>query len=118
MNAKITWFEFLGKDAETLRTFYAELFGWRLQMVDTEVGPYAFTDPEQTGVPGGVGPVPMGPGWTTVYVGVDDLEAAVARAEAHGGRVLMPITQLPNGHIAVVADPEGHAMGLSQFNDR
>lgn len=114
MTAKITWFEVLGRDAAALRAFYADLFGWTLKIQETPMGPYGVSDAAETGIPGGVGPAPRGSGWTTVYVDVDDLDAALARARAGGGTVLMPPTDLPEVRIAVIADPEGHPVGLSQ----
>jgi predicted enzyme related to lactoylglutathione lyase len=47
------------------------------------------------------------PGWFG-YVGVDDVDATVARIEAAGGQVQMPPTDIPEaGRIAMVADPQG-----------
>jgi len=110
----ITWFEVLGSDAEALRSFYSDVLGWTFAMQDTPMGPYGVVSCEQGGVPGGVGAAPMGAGWTTFYVGVADVDAAVEKAVAAGGRVLLPPTDLPETRIAVVADPEGHPVGLSR----
>jgi predicted enzyme related to lactoylglutathione lyase len=108
----VSWFEVMGRDLEALSAFYAELFGWRLQRLPGP--PYVATEPGWDGLPGGVGQAPQGPGWTTFYVKVDDVPAAVARAERQGGRVLMPPVALPDGvTVAVIADPEGHPVGLS-----
>lgn len=114
MTGKITWFEVLGTDTAALAAFYSGIFGWKLKVQQTPVGPYAFTEGEQTGVPGGVGPAPGGKGWTTFYVEVDSIEDTIAKATAQGGSVLMPPTNLPDTRIAVIADPEGHPMGLTQ----
>lgn len=51
--------------------------------------------------------------WTTFYLQVENIRASVARAEALGGKVLMPIMKIPEGEIAVVADPEGHPVGFA-----
>lgn len=111
-NGRVSWFEVVGRDGDALRAFYGELFGWKL--VPHEGSDYHVTPDGWDGVPGGVGTVPQGQGWATFYVKVDDVEAAVARAVGRGGRVLMPRTDLPHGTtIAVVADPEGHPVGLS-----
>jgi predicted enzyme related to lactoylglutathione lyase len=47
-----------------------------------------------------------------VYVQVPDLKAAIAHAERLGGKLLRPIMELPELSFAVIADPEGHAVGL------
>ena len=47
------------------------------------------------------------PGWF-VYVGVDDVDTAVAKVESAGGKTLMPAWDIPTiGRIAMVADPQG-----------
>lgn len=112
MATKVVWFEVLGKDADRLKAFFSELFGW--QYKEAPSMNYGMTDPEATGIGGGVGAAPQGPGWTTFYVGVPDLEETLKRAEKLGGKVLMPITKLPDTTIAVLADPEGHPIGLAQ----
>ncbi|MEZ4236413.1 MAG: VOC family protein [Myxococcota bacterium] len=111
-NGQVSWFEVMGQDTAALRGFYGELFGWKLQPLPEM--DYAVTPEGWAGVPGGVGKAPQGPGWTTFYVKVDDVPAAIGRAEAGGGKVLMPPHRLPDGvTIAVIADPEGHPVGLS-----
>jgi uncharacterized protein len=42
------------------------------------------------------------------YVGVDDVDATVAQIEAKGGKALMPAFDIPQGRIAMVADPQGN----------
>ena len=44
------------------------------------------------------------------YVGVDDVDAMVARIEAKGGQALMPAFDIPQGRIAMVADPQGNPL--------
>ena len=110
-NGTVRWFEVMGQDTERLRAFYGEVVGWSLQPVpDMD---YQITGPDHEGLPGGVGKVPAGPGWTTFYVEVDDLQAAVERATALGGTVAMPAMPIGRGRtVAVVQDPEGHPIGL------
>lgn len=113
---EVSWFEVIGRDLQRLNAFYAELFGWKL--VPIEGMPYATTPRDWEGLPGGVGSLGDGPGWTTFYVKVDDIDAAVARAVAGGGTVKMPVTRIGDGTIvAVIADPEGHPVGLSKSVD-
>jgi uncharacterized protein len=50
-----------------------------------------------------------------VYIGVDSLEDAVAAAEANGGSVVTPPTDVPGqGRFAAVNDSEGNEIGLWQ----
>ena len=112
MGNPVVWFEVLGNDGGELRKFYGNLFGWTFN--EMESMDYGMIDANGKGIPGGVGKAPQGPGWVTFYVEVDDIEAAVTRATEGGGKVLMPVTRLPDTTIAVFADPEGHPIGLSQ----
>jgi uncharacterized protein len=103
----------IGKDAATLKSFYGELFDWPLE--EAEIPGYFFARPDgEEGLQGGIGADPSGgPGHVTFYVQVDDLQAALDKAELLGGRTVMPVSEIPNGPtIALLADPEGHTIGL------
>jgi predicted enzyme related to lactoylglutathione lyase len=58
--------------------------------------------------------------WTPVHLDfvVDDLPAAVARAEAAGAVVEKSITTHAWGSIALLADPFGHGLCILQFSER
>ena len=47
------------------------------------------------------------------YVDVPSVGGSIEQVLALGGKVLMPATSLPDTTIAVIADPEGHPVGLS-----
>jgi predicted enzyme related to lactoylglutathione lyase len=51
----------------------------------------------------------------TGYVSVADLDATLAKVVDLGGSVIMPsFSPAPGVQLALVADPEGHVLGLSQ----
>jgi predicted enzyme related to lactoylglutathione lyase len=105
------WFEVAGKDFEGLKSFYSQLFGWKL--TDMPEMPYSTVDASNGGIPGGIGQAPEGnPGHVTFYVQVDDIEQALAKAESLGGKRSMGPMDIPNGQIALFTDPEGHEIGL------
>ena len=113
MANKIVWFEVVGKDGDKLKGFFGELFGWTYK--EAQGLNYGMTDAELTGVGGGVGVAPGGASWSTFYVGVDDIEAALTKAKRLGAKELIPVTKLPDAtFFAVFADPEGHPVGLFQ----
>lgn len=64
----------------------------------------------------GIGGTPDGStGHVTGYVSVDDIDAVLARAVELGGAVVMPkFSPGPNAVVALVADAEGHVVGLSE----
>ena len=52
----------------------------------------------------------------TGYVTVDDINATLAKAESLGGKTIMGKFS-PDGtaQLALVADPEGHVLGLTEM---
>jgi predicted enzyme related to lactoylglutathione lyase len=125
MGNPVVHFEVSGADPAALRDYYGKLFGWQFQTaapVAPEVsqpGQYAFIDrmttPDGTGIPGGVG---GGDGFgsrTLFYVGVPDVEAALAEAERLGGtRVLGPARNEGGGVVVGhFKDPEGNLIGVA-----
>ncbi|MFT4976074.1 MAG: putative enzyme related to lactoylglutathione lyase [Myxococcota bacterium] len=112
MSASVVWFEVTGQDAAALKGFYGGMFGWSMSFDNPQR--YAQLPKEEGAIGGGVG-LRDGAGWSTFYVAVPDIEAQVAQAQALGGQVLDPIRPMPGGSfIAVVADPDGNAVGLYQ----
>jgi predicted enzyme related to lactoylglutathione lyase len=110
----IAWFEVVGKDVQTLKKFYGDLFDWPME--DAPGGmPYAIVMPEgQNGLMGGIGPDPSGgSGHVTWYVGSDDVQADLDKAESLGGQTVMPpMNPMEGTEIALFSDPEGHVIGL------
>jgi predicted enzyme related to lactoylglutathione lyase len=111
---RVIHFEVVGKDGPALQRYYSDLFAWNLNTDNP--GGYGMTSPDQTGIVVGVGASPDGSGgWVTGYVKVDDIDATLARATELGGSVIMP-KMSPDGtaQLALVADPEGHVLGLTE----
>jgi predicted enzyme related to lactoylglutathione lyase len=53
------------------------------------------------------------PGDVLVYVATDDIDATLAKAEALGGKTLVPKTEIPGmGWWALFSDPTGNCVGL------
>jgi uncharacterized protein len=120
MGQPVVHFEVIGKDGDKLRSYYSELFGWEF---GDPIGPtnYAVTrrdgntNADGAGIGGGVGTGPEGyPGHVTFYVEVDDVGAALEKAEKLGGTRVMGPDKMsePPIEIALFTDPEGHVIGL------
>jgi predicted enzyme related to lactoylglutathione lyase len=112
MGAPLAYFDIAGKDPARLATFYSELFDWKV--TDGPEPGYSMVD---TGgeVGGGIGAVQEGDaGGVTIYLRVDDLQRYLDKAAALGGATVLDPTELAGGFgsIAVLADPEGRAVGL------
>ncbi|HWX73830.1 MAG TPA: VOC family protein [Solirubrobacteraceae bacterium] len=117
MGRPVVHFEVIGQDSERLSSYYSELFGWQI----TNAGPgYGLIDraanlgPDGIGIGGGIGGGPEGyGGHATFYVGVEDVEAALAKAESLGGSRIMGPRQVSDEiEVGLFADPEGHVIGV------
>jgi predicted enzyme related to lactoylglutathione lyase len=115
----IHWFEIPARDLGRAQAFYEKLLGRPLRreaMGGSELAVFASSEQGVGGclVAGGDAPRPAD-GGTRVYLNAEpSLEAALARAAAAGGRVVLPKTLLPGemGAYALVADSEGNIVGL------
>jgi hypothetical protein len=47
------------------------------------------------------------------FVAVDDVAATLARAEELGGAVIQPVQQVPGVSFGVLADAQGHRIGVA-----
>ncbi len=118
MAQQVVHFEIIGSDPTTLRGYYADLFDWAYTVGDpttdkvSAMGGYGSV--AGAGLNGGVG---GGPGFgprVLFYVGVPDVEAALARAERLGGkRLLGPEPAGAEFVVGHFADPEGNIIGVA-----
>jgi len=98
-------------DAPRARRLYQEMFGWPVNLLDET---YALVGGEGGQPAGGIGQAgPDGP-YTgiVVYFRVDDIDDALARAEALAGTRVMEPAETPVSRIAAFADPDGNLIGL------
>jgi len=52
----------------------------------------------------------------TGYITVADINATLAKAESLGGKTVVPrFSPDGNSHLALVADPEGNVLGLTEL---
>lgn len=110
MTHPVMWFEVLGADGNRLRSFYGDLFGWTFNLAPTG---YGVVEHAGRGIPGGVGTARDDMrSWVTFYVETADVTAALAKAEALGGKVVVPRMVTPNVTLGIFEDPEGHPIGL------
>lgn len=104
--------EFPSDDPARARAFYEAVAGWQFSEVEGMPGYWTFATGEGRGGAIGrrgesVGPV------VRAYITVDDLEDAVATAQANGGTLVDAPTEVPGmGRFASILDPEGSEIGL------
>lgn len=108
---KFVWFEVVTPDAAATRRFYSESLGWKVH--EAEMGgptPYAMFQMADGTAQSGVAQFPpQGErAYWISYVSVEDVDATVAKAEAHGGTLLVPAVDMPGvGRFAGITDPQG-----------
>ena len=108
----LTWNECQTTDAERAEKFYRAVFAYDVEAVQMDAGPlYRVLKIDGKSV-GGLMPIrpEMGevpPNWATCFA-VEDADAACARTDDLGGRVLASPLDLPRiGRFAVLQDPVG-----------
>ena len=116
MADKFIWYELMSTDVDAGLDFYKAVVGWNaadhpgstesgnryvvLSVGDRGVGGALQLNEEM--IAGGARPAWVG------YIGVDDADAKAAAIEAAGGKVLMPVNDIPDvGRFAMLADPGG-----------
>lgn len=108
MSNPVVHFEIQGKDGAKLQEYYAGLFGWKIN-ADNPVN-YGLVAAGNGGIGGGISDGAPG---VTIYVAVPDLQAALDKAVALGGKVVTPVTHVPGMvTFAQFQDPEGNLMGI------
>jgi predicted enzyme related to lactoylglutathione lyase len=111
------WTDLSTPDCDTAKAFYSALLGWELEDVPSPMGTYVVgkvdgkevagmmsQSPEQSGVP---------PMWQ-IYLKSDRIEDTLERIMSHGGSTLVPPFEIPDGRIAIVADPTGAGFCLME----
>ena len=104
--------EFSTHDREATGKFYADLFDWKIEQMPE----MSYATFEAEGGPGGgFNPVTEEnpAGTVVVYVGTDDIDASLAKAESLGGKTLVPKSEIPNyGWFGLFRDPTSNMVGL------
>lgn len=104
-------------DLEKAKSFYTQLFSWKLE--DVPVGgdnTYTMINVGE-GTGGGMmkSPVPGMPSAWLAYVLVDDIHASTEKARSLGAHVMKDVMEVMNaGWLSIITDPTGAALGLWQ----
>jgi predicted enzyme related to lactoylglutathione lyase len=117
-----SWFELHTRDYDAALDFYRNVFRWDTHAIsDTPEFRYTtLRDGESwlAGVMDASGFLPDGvPAHWSVYFGVDDTDAALAKIVDLGGSIVMPAEDTPYGRLAAAADPTGARFKLVAPNE-
>lgn len=104
--------EFPADDVERAKAFYGAVFGWSFESMDGFENYYLYTaGPGELG--GGIGKRgENAPATVRNYIGVADVDDALAKVTANGGTIVVPKTDIGFGWYAAVTDTEGNEIGL------
>jgi len=108
---KVVHVEISAKDPGKAGEFYKALFGWKIHSM--EAMDYTMFDDGGTG--GGFSKVGENTpeGSVLIYISTDDIDASLAKAEALGGKIIMPKTEIPQtGWFGIFEDPSGNQLGV------
>jgi predicted enzyme related to lactoylglutathione lyase len=105
--------EIRSADPDATRRFFAELLEWKVAAEGAFPG-YTFID---TGAADGpataIGPRQGAEDEVLFFVGVEDVAATLARAAELGGAIVQPAQEVPGVTFGVLADPQGHKVGVA-----
>lgn len=113
---KFVWYEWMGKDVAGAVDFYRHVVGWEIAESDMAGFPYQIASVGGYGVGGLFATPPEAQGappcWTG-YIRVENVDSALAKLKAAGGRALREPMDIPNvGRMAVVTDSQGAPFSL------
>jgi predicted enzyme related to lactoylglutathione lyase len=108
------WYELMTTDPEGAKAFYDKVVGWDIGQGEAAYNGYRMINRKDGGFAGGVLPLTFEmqqhgarPTWLG-YLYVPDVDQAIGKIEAAGGKALMPAMDIPNvGRIAMLTDPQG-----------
>lgn len=102
----VVHFEIGCRNLADTKNFYSQLFQW-------EFNDLFQTNADSTGITGHLVSLGHEPhNYTIFYIQVDDVAAAIKKAESLGGsKIVGPIT-IPTGTFAWLKDPQGNTIGL------
>lgn len=117
----LSWAELMTTDTNAAADFYHKVLGWTEETHDIGMGPYTcFTNSSGKAVAGAMPPPPNVPEGTpphwSMYITVDDVDAAVAAAESNGGTIVCPPMDVPSvGRMAHFSDPQGAMIAVITY---
>jgi predicted enzyme related to lactoylglutathione lyase len=111
--APIVFVDIVGTELPKQAQFYREVFGWQIGAGGDFSAPVAapmrgtlrVEDPKENPIE------------RVIYLGVPDINAALAAVAAHGGKTVLPRLEVPGVAIlALFTDPAGNRMGLVEMD--
>jgi predicted enzyme related to lactoylglutathione lyase len=117
----LSWNELATRDLEAAKSFYSKVFGWGVKsnkMPDGSEYVEWLIDGHSVGGGQAMGSMypPQVPAHWLVYFAVANTDDVVKKAQELGGQVMAPAMDIPQGRMAVLADPQGAAFAVIQLS--
>lgn len=110
---RFVWHDHMSGDPAAAGSFYTDLLGWELEI--WKAGEFDYPMIKTSGqTHGGFGPAQGGapPHWLG-HILVEDVDEAILRVEAAGGKTVAPAMDIPEvGRMVVISDPQGAVVSL------
>jgi uncharacterized protein len=104
--------EIRSADPDATRDFLGRLFGWSYS--EGAYPGYTFVDTGVEGaLPTAISPLQGDQDAVLFFVGVEDVAETLAQAERLGGRIIQPAQTVPGVTFGVLADKQGHLIGVA-----
>jgi len=122
MDHTIVHFEIPAKNAEKLRKFYSDLFGWKIEkapgpveywLIETVPVDEKTMMPLRPGVNGGMYKREHADQKQVNYFSVESIDQYVEKIKKTGGKIVQPKQEVMGiGYVAVAQDPEGNLFAM------
>jgi uncharacterized protein len=115
-----SWNELTTPDPKAALEFYTKLFGWTTEVMQMPGFEYNIVKAGGQAI-GGVMTLPKEgcPTMWSAYVTVDNIDETAKLAEALGGKIIMPPTDIPEvGRFAIFCDPQGALISAISYLPR
>ena len=108
----LCWNELSTREPDKAKEFYGAVFGWEPDVDESGPIPYTRWTRGEDDIVAGMMEMgdqfpPEVPSHWGVCFAVEDTDAAVAKVEPAGGKVMVPPTDIPIGRFSVMTDPQG-----------
>jgi predicted enzyme related to lactoylglutathione lyase len=123
MDHTIVHFEIPAKNVETLKDFYAKLFGWKIEKYPGQMDYWTIETvpvdqkmtPTHPGVNGGLYKKEKPENKPVNYISVESVDEYLDKVKVLGGRILQNKQEVPGvGWVAIALDPEGNQIAMLQ----
>jgi uncharacterized protein len=113
MSNPFTYAELHTQNPAAAKTFYRQLFDWKMDDHENPNGVYTEIDLGE-GFPGGLlqAAAKATPSHWLPYIRVGEIAASTARAKSLGASPLRELVEIPEGKFSVLVDPTGAPFGL------